>query len=191
MLLSTFVRALMTLIRHMRNLKKWKRSTIADVFIETVARHPDKPAILFEDRCWTFRELNSFSNRVAQFFQKLGLEQGDTVALFMENCPEYVGIWLGLAKLGVQCAFINYNLRMDALLHCLRICNPRSIIYSSSLGEALSAVHKDIDEALYDSIFSVNGDPVVNQSRTLDCELDEKMPSEEPQRPAKQSLEGE
>lgn len=188
-LFSLLVRAFMKLMYHMNNLRRWKNSSIPEIFTKTVASHPDKPALLFEDQCWTFRELNSFSNRVVHYFQELGLEQGDTVALFMENCPEYVGIWLGLAKVGIHCAFINYNLRMDALLHCLRICNPQSIIYSATLGEALRDVHNDIDESLYDNIFSVGGDPVVFQSRALDPEL-VGMSSKEPTRPADQSLDG-
>ena len=169
----------------------WKNTTVAGIFVETVGCHPDKVAILFEDQRWTFRELNSYANCVAHFFQKLGLERGDTVALFMENCPEYVGIWLGLAKVGIQCAFINYNLRMDALVHCLRICNPRAIVYSSALGEALAAVYKDLDEGLHDNVFSVDGEPVVQQSRALHHELSQQsLPSEEPKGPPNQSLEG-
>ena len=36
---------------------------------------------------------------------------GDSVAILMENRPEYVGMWLGCTKLGVVTALINTNLR--------------------------------------------------------------------------------
>ena len=75
---------------------------IHNVFTATVSRHPEKTAILFEDRSWTFRELECFANQVGHFFLEQGLKKGDTVAMFMENCPEFVGLWLGLSKIGVK-----------------------------------------------------------------------------------------
>ena len=38
------------------------------------------------------------SDRVARYFYCQGYRRGDVVALFMENRPEYVCIWLGLSK---------------------------------------------------------------------------------------------
>ncbi len=59
--------------------------------------------------------------------------KGDTVALFMENRIEYIPLWLGLAKVGVVPALINYNLRGDALLHCIQIASSVGIITSKEL----------------------------------------------------------
>ena len=49
--------------------------------------------------------------------------------MFMENRPEYVATWLGLAKIGVVPALINYNLKKDALIHTIRVANCKAIIY--------------------------------------------------------------
>ena len=161
----------MKLFATLRDLRSWRNKTATDVFAETVARHPDKNAILFEDQCWTFRQLDSYANKIANFFLEHGLKKDDTVAMFMENCPEFIGLLLGLSKIGVRCSFINYNLRDSALLHCLRICQPKAIIHSASLGEALRGVHVDLDETIYDNIFSIRGDPSLYRSRGLDGEL--------------------
>ena len=59
--------------------------------------------------------------------------RGDTVALFMENRIEYIPLWLGLAKVGVVPALINYNLRGDALLHCIQIAGSIAVITSKEL----------------------------------------------------------
>ena len=127
------------------------------MFSETVSRHPDKPAILFEDQCWTFRELDCFANKVAHFFLDRGLKKGETVAIFMENCPELIGLCFGLGKIGVRSSLINYNLRESSLLHCLNICHPKAIVYSISVREALTAVQGDLDETLQQNVFSVGG----------------------------------
>ena len=105
----------------MKDFKSWENSTVADVFSETVSRHPDKPAILFEDQCWTFHQLDCFANQVGHFFLEHGLKKGDTVAMFMENCPEFVGTWLGLNKIGVKASFINtiFVRQLSSLSECL------------------------------------------------------------------------
>ena len=48
----------------------------------------------------------------------------------MQNCPDYVAIWLGLTQAGCVAALLNTNLRGDALLHC---------IAASGAGELIAA----------------------------------------------------
>ena len=55
------------------------------------------------------------------------------VALFMENGSEYVGLWLGMAKIGVEAALINFNLRLEALVHCVTISNAKAVVFGSEL----------------------------------------------------------
>ena len=86
------------------------------------------------------------------------MKKGDTVAMFMENCPEFVGTWLGLNKIGVKASFINYNLRETSLLHCLNVCQPKAIVYTASLGEGLRAVYGDLAETLQNNCFSFEGE---------------------------------
>jgi solute carrier family 27 fatty acid transporter 1/4 len=78
-------------------------------------------------------QVEELSNRVAHYFKSMGLNRGDTVALFMESKPEYVCMWLGLSKIGVVTALINSNLRQLPLVHTIKITNSRAIIFGSEL----------------------------------------------------------
>jgi acyl-coenzyme A synthetase/AMP-(fatty) acid ligase len=53
----------------------------------------------------------------------------------MENKPEYVGIWLGLSKLGVISALVNINLKNEPLMHSINVAKACLIIYGASLEE--------------------------------------------------------
>ncbi|XP_048875111.1 long-chain fatty acid transport protein 4 [Brienomyrus brachyistius] len=131
--------------RHLR-----QRNTIPKIFAETLQRHPDKTALIYEatGEAWTFRQLDIYSNRVANLLLQRGFKEGDVVALFMENRPQYVGLWLGMAKIGVEAALINFNLRMDALLHCVTISNAKAIVFGSELMEAVCEVHASLGRTL-------------------------------------------
>ena len=60
-------------------------------------------------------------------------QEGDVVALFMENRSQYVGLWLGMAKIGVEAALINFNLRLEALVHCVTISNAKAVVFGAEL----------------------------------------------------------
>ena len=109
------------------------KQTVADIFQETVAKHPQKIAFVFEQKTWTFQEVENYSNRMANYFHSLGYQKGDVVALFLESCPEFVCIWLGLSKLGVITALVNTSLRMDSLWHCISVANVQAIIFATDL----------------------------------------------------------
>lgn len=51
----------------------------------------------------------------------------------MENRPEYVGIWIGLSKIGAVGALINTNLRNDPLVHSIQVADSKALIYGSEL----------------------------------------------------------
>lgn len=76
------------------------RRTIGEVIAAAVTRDPNKPAILFGDDVITYRDLDERANQYANAFADLGIGRGDCVAVMMNNCPEMVYAWIGLAKLG-------------------------------------------------------------------------------------------
>lgn len=84
---------------------------------------------------------------MASIFQKAGYVKGDAVALMMPNRPEFAAIWLGLGKLGVVTALINTNLRLQSLIHCLRIAEVKSIIYAADYATGEYDANKRITPA--------------------------------------------
>ena len=49
-----------------------------------------------------------------------GLRAGGCLALFMDNRPAYVWVWLGCAKLGCAVACLNSNIRAASLRRCFQ-----------------------------------------------------------------------
>ena len=125
-----------------KNIRRYiaEKATIPNLFVRTVAKHKNKPAILYEDEVWTFQDLEDYSNAVANYFRNEGFTYGDTVAIVLENSPEYVALWLGMAKIGIYPAFINTNLRGDALLHCVTVSDAKAVVYGKQFGEAIAAI---------------------------------------------------
>ena len=93
--------------------------TVADRLEERAARQPDHPFLIYEGRTISYGEVNRQANRHAHCALAQGLRRGDVVALLMENRPEFLYLWFGLAKLGCVSALINTQISGDALRHAL------------------------------------------------------------------------
>uniref|UniRef100_A0A8C6KJI2 long-chain-fatty-acid--CoA ligase n=1 Tax=Nothobranchius furzeri TaxID=105023 RepID=A0A8C6KJI2_NOTFU len=135
--LYVLLRVKLALWRYMRN-----GSNILSIFAQTVKRHPNKPALIYEatGETWTFTQLDEISNSVAHWARSQGWVSGDVVALFLESRPLYVALWLGLAKVGVEAALINFSLRCDSLLHCIGVSGSRAIVFGAELTKGITFV---------------------------------------------------
>ncbi|XP_015687588.1 long-chain fatty acid transport protein 4 [Protobothrops mucrosquamatus] len=172
-------------------LKIWwyvkRRTTIPALFQQTVQRHPEKVALVFQGtgEKWTFRQLDDYSNQVANYFYEQGFRSGDAVALFMESCNQYVGLWLGLAKIGVETALLNSNVRQESLVHCIQISHAKAIVFGSELAEALKDVQPSLDRS---TRLFCSGDPQAASSLPGVEDLDSpvaKAPRQPPSPPDK------
>lgn len=61
---------------------------------------PDKPAYIFYGREITWKELAESTKRLANYLSRIGIKKGDRVALFMQNCPQYIMAHYGTQMLG-------------------------------------------------------------------------------------------
>ncbi|XP_054014802.1 long-chain fatty acid transport protein 4-like [Hylaeus anthracinus] len=121
-----------------------KNMSVTKAFLKRVERYPNKTCFIVQDQVWSNYDVNKYANQIASVFQKAGYVKGDAVALMMPSRAEYAAIWLGLAKLGVVTALINTNLRLQSLIHCLRIAEVKSIIYVEEYTSAIDDIKDSI-----------------------------------------------
>ncbi|CAH0557667.1 unnamed protein product [Brassicogethes aeneus] len=128
-----------------------KNLNIGEIFQQNVKKHPHKPCILFEDQEWDFAKVEEYSNKVANVFRAHGYKKGDVVALFLENKPEFVCLWLGLSKIGVVTPLINTNQRLNSLVHSISVAKSQAVIFGTELSNAVNDVLDKIESkvALY------------------------------------------
>ena len=131
-------------LKTLTELKKWldpvgpdSPQLVADDFEDVVDKFPINVAFRFEGGVTTYAEMDALASKVANWALDKGLQAGDAVALFMENRPEFVSMWSGLAKIGVVVGLINHNLTDKALAHCVNIADAKMIITGADQDEAV------------------------------------------------------
>ncbi len=76
---------------------------------------PHKIALIWEDQCWTFRELDKRVSRLAVRLRAAGVKSGDPVGVLLSNSPEYVETIHALARLGAVLVPLNTRLTPEEL----------------------------------------------------------------------------
>ena len=74
--------------------------SIPEVFAAQVARNPDAPAVTFEGRTMSYRELDEASNRLAHQLVDHGAGPGQFVALLLPRSAQAIVAMLAVVKTG-------------------------------------------------------------------------------------------
>ena len=96
---------------------------------------PNKTALIFEGKYFTYKELDELVNRVANSLRELGIERAERVALFLPNIPEFIVSYFGILKLGAVAVSLNVMLKSNELKFILNDCNAKALITTESLSE--------------------------------------------------------
>ncbi|XP_028558816.2 long-chain fatty acid transport protein 2-like [Podarcis muralis] len=143
-----FFSALHTGYKCHRCLSRKPPITLLDFFLAKVQKHPEKPLVLFGDETYSYRDIDRRSSQLARVLRDhVGLEEGETVAVFLKNVPAYLWVWMGLEKIGSVMACINYNIRAKALLHALSSCKATVLLttpdFKAAIEDVLPALKKE------------------------------------------------
>ena len=106
-----------------------------DSIVAAVRHHaqqePNRPAILFADQVITYGQLYTNIEHFAQALLAYSLQPGERVALFLENCPEFVIAYLGTHLAGGITVLVNTQYRQVELSHLFNDAGVQFCVTSS------------------------------------------------------------
>ncbi len=124
--------------------------TIAQNFLATAARFPDREALVdrASNRRWTYAELAADVDAVAHGLLGLGLAKGERVGIWAPNCAEWTLVQYATARIGVILVNINPAYRSHELSYVLQQSGIRTIVAypefkGSSYADMIESVRGD------------------------------------------------
>lgn len=105
---------------------------------DSACRFPAKTAVIAGDQRLTYAELDELSTKLAYALQARGVERGDRVAIFMDNCAEAVVAIFAVLKAGAVFSPINPSTKADKLAYILNNCRARALITQARLAPVAS-----------------------------------------------------
>jgi fatty-acyl-CoA synthase len=82
-----------------------------DLIDRAAARWPEREALVFEGRRWSFAAQRDEVDRAARALIAAGVAPGDHVSLWLGNRPEFVFLFFAVAKIGAVLVPINTRFR--------------------------------------------------------------------------------
>ncbi|MCX4616217.1 AMP-binding protein [Streptomyces sp. RLB3-17] len=94
-----------------------RSATVDGVLRRSARRTPERVAIHYRDRSWTYAELDEAVSRAAQVLRSSGLAPGDRVGAYGHNSDAYLIGFLACARGGLVHVPVNQNLTGDDLAY--------------------------------------------------------------------------
>jgi len=96
-------------------------------------RYPRKPATLYFGRAKSFSALHDEALAIAGWLQAQGVRRGDRVALFMQNCPQYLVAFHGILRADAVVVPVNAMNKAEEFGHYIVDPGTRVVICSAEL----------------------------------------------------------
>jgi fatty-acyl-CoA synthase len=116
--------------------------------LEVAARRfPDKPACVFLGRRVSYAQLRAQAEAIAGWLQSVGVQAGDRVGLFMQNCPQFIAALYGVMRANAVVVPINPMNKADEFGHYIADPQARVVICSADLAAIVEQANQGLPEA--------------------------------------------
>jgi long-chain acyl-CoA synthetase len=93
-------------------------------------KHPNRTAIVFGSKKISYKALNDATDHIAAGLIELGVKKQERIAVFLDNCPEFVISYYAILKAGAVVVPINYMFKIEEARYILQDSEATCIITS-------------------------------------------------------------
>lgn len=112
-----------------------------NLLVKRASLTPNRSAIIFEDRRWTFLQLKQEAIDFAEKLHMLGINKGMRIAILASSNPQLVTVLHGCMQLGCELVMLNERLTEEELLFQLNDSQP-DVLLVDSLNRSLMYVNR-------------------------------------------------
>ena len=109
-------------------------------------RYPQKVALVFMGRIWTYSQLQLEAEKIASALRKMGVQKGDRVVLDMQNCPQLVIAHFAILRLDAVVVPVNPMNRMEELKHYILDPDTKVAVTTADLAPELAAASNALEK---------------------------------------------
>ena len=118
--------------------------TLLDMLATSADRSPRRPALVFRGRRLSYGELLEAAQRVGALLHRLGVRQGDRVALMLPNAPEFGVGYFGILWAGGTVVPLNPLLKASEVQYILEDSGATALVCVDTTYPYLQAARQDL-----------------------------------------------
>ncbi|MFC1966667.1 long-chain-fatty-acid--CoA ligase [Chloroflexota bacterium] len=117
----------------------------AEFLIISTAICPEKDAIVFEEKRYTFSQLNERVNRLGNALSNLGVQKGDRVAMLQVNTNQCVEVYFAVAKIGAIYVPLNFRARGNELVYMLNSSESSTVFMGERYVDLVNSIKPELN----------------------------------------------
>jgi len=110
---------------------------------------PERTAIVFEGKKYTFGQLNGRVDRLANALVQLGVKKGDRIAMLQVNCNQFVEAYFATAKLGAIYVPLNFRAKGDELTYMLNSSESSTLLIGERYIDLVNSLRSNLTSVRY------------------------------------------
>jgi long-chain acyl-CoA synthetase len=131
---------------------KVTEQSIPEVFDEVTEKYKNNTALIFYGKKISYHLLRELVDRFATALADLGVAKGDTVALFLLNCPQYVIAYFAALKVGAKVTPISPVYTSKEVKHQLEDSGAETIICQDIMYDNVEKTGIDLKNVILTNI---------------------------------------
>jgi len=126
--------------------------SVPQLFDEMADKYSGKAALIFYGKKIKYGELKRLTDRFAAALADLGVTKGETVALYLLNCPQYVIAYIGALKVGAKITPVSPVYTSQEVKHQLTDSETKTVICEDILYDNIEKANVDLNNVILSSI---------------------------------------
>ena len=120
--------------------------TIGHILARQAEKHGDRTYLHYipDGRTYSYKEVHRLSSIIANNLLKLGIKQGEHVAVMLENCPEQLLFYFALGKIGAVAVPINTAARGQLLTYYVSHSDCVALLTDSTLAPHFDEIRAQV-----------------------------------------------
>src|SRR3990172_8742564 len=155
---------------------------VQEILKENVAVHPDKIALICENRRLTYAQIDEMSNWLAIALRQNGIEDGDRVLLYLLNSVELVVSVFAALKAHAIFSVIDYANTFETLRYISADCEASALVTNKQQLEAAGDLLGEIHSLKFAVIAGHDGDNAASKLLSFESIQQNYPPEPPPQR---------
>ena len=119
---------------------------IGGTLARNARRHPNKEALVYEEKRYTYEELNREVNKLANALLLMGVSKGEKVALMMQNSDRYVIAFMAAMKVGAVAVPVNFRLAAPEVEYIINHSDSVVFFFDPEYAELIASLSGKIGE---------------------------------------------
>ena len=126
--------------------------SVPELFDQAADKYSSKTALIFYGKKISYGKLKELANRFAAALADLGVGRGDTVALCVLNCPQYVIAYFATLKVGAKITPISPVYTSHEVKHQLEDSGAKTVVCQDILYDNVDKAEVELDNVILTSI---------------------------------------